>query len=190
MAKDEKKVEEAVPPVTPMEQPASPAPVVTVDPVLFQQILDRMAAQDEIIANLRASVSQGKLAAVENAKKPVGNPVAYLKVLDGKPVISWKSEKSQILYNPSNPEVAVGEILKAKYFFTDGTDSGPIDQVLFTRVGDMVRGEVLEGLKGLKDPDLKEVTLHFTELVTTDDDLKEKFILPSDLKINKNFLNP
>lgn len=149
-----------------------------------------MTALEEDNKTLRATVSQNDLAAVEKAKKPMGLPVAYLKVLNGKVVVSSKSEKPQILYNPSNPEVAVGEILKARYFYMDGTDSGPIDQVEFTRTTDKIEGTILEGLKGIKDSELKEVTLHFTKLITTDEDLAKSFVMPADIKINKNFLNP
>jgi hypothetical protein len=178
----------AEPVVTPMATPPVVAPVI--DQTTLATILARMAAQDDEIATLRKTVSQNDLAAVEKAKKPMGLPVAYLKVLNGKVVVSSKSEKPQILYNPSNPEVAVGEILKARYFFLDGTDSGPIDQVEFTRTTDKLEGTILEGLKGIKDSDMKEVTLHFTKLITTDEDLAKSFVMPADLKINKNFLNP
>lgn len=174
------------PVVTPMESASASTP----DKDTLSSILERMAALEEDNATLRQAVNQGKLIEAENAKKPVGNPIAYLKVLNGKVVTSWKSEKPKYLYNPSNPEAPIGEILQATYFFIDETSSGPIDQVEFTRNGDKVEAEVVEGLKGLKDPDVKEVTLHFTKLVTTDEEIQSKFVLPADLKINKNFLNP
>ena len=84
---------------------------------------------------------------------------------------------------------AIGEILKAIYFFIDGTNSGVIDQVEFTRATDKVIADVVEGWKAIKDSEVKEVTLHFKELITTDEDLKAKFVMPADYKINKNFLN-
>lgn len=175
-----------VPPVTQMVPPAVPA----IDAVMLENILRRLEAQDDEIATLRASVSQNKLEAVEKSKKPAGLPVAYLKVLDGKVVTSWKSEKPQYIYNPANPEVPIGEILKARYFFLDGGDTGPIDQTEFVRSVDKIEASILEGDRGLKDPEVKELTLRFTKLITTDEDLAARFVLPADLKINKNFLNP
>lgn len=180
----EQVIEEPV--VIPMEK----AVASVVDQPTMAQVMDLLNAQAEELSTLRASVNQSKLTAVENAKKPVGLPTAYLKVLNGKVVTSWKSEKPEFLYHPNNPEVPIGEVLKATYFFIDGTNSGPIQQVEFTRNIDLVKGEILEGLKGLKDSEVQEVTLHFTEFVTTDADLRKNFVLPEDLKINKNYLNP
>ena len=183
---DEVKNEEPV--VTPME--TKPAPVIpTVDPELFAQMMARMTALENRNSILEQAVSKNDLLAAQAKNKPAATPTAYLKVLNGKVVVSWKSEKAQYLFNPSNPEAAIGEILKATYFFIDGTNSGVIDQVEFTRTGDKVIADVVEGWKAIKDSEVKEVTLHFKELITTDEDLKAKFVMPPDYKINKNFLN-
>ena len=183
---DEVKNEEPV--VTPME--TKPAPVIpTVDPELFAQMMARMDALESRNKILEQAVSRNDLLEAQNKNKPAATPTAYLKVLNGKIVVSWKSEKAQYLFNPSNPEAAIGEILKATYFFIDGTNSGVIDQVEFTRTGDKVIADVVEGWKAIKDSEVKEVTLHFKELITTDEDLKAKFVMPADYKINKNFLN-
>jgi hypothetical protein len=183
---DELKTE--VPAVTPME--TKPAPVIpTVDPELFAQMMARMTALENRNTVLEQAVSKNDLLAAQAKNKPAATPSAYLKVLNGKIVVSWKSEKPEMFYNPSNPEVVVGEALKAKYFFIDGTDSGIINQTDFTRTGDKVLADVVEGWKAIKDVEVKEVTLHFRELITTDEDLKAKFVMPADYKINKNFLN-
>lgn len=192
MAKDNKieelNIEE--PEVTPMATPPVVEPASVPASPTLDDILARMAVLEADNKNLRKAVNLGKLTEAENANKPDSLPVAYLKVFKGKVVTSWKSGTSQFIYNPSNPEFPIGEILKATYFFIDGSDSGEVDQVEFTRTGDRVEAEVVEGMKGLKDPDSKEVTLHFTKLITTDEDLQNKFELPVDFKINKNFLNP
>jgi len=172
----------------PVEKPVAPV-IPTVDPELFAQMMARMTALEQRNTVLEQAVSKNDLLAAQAKNKPAATPTAYLKVLQGKVVVSWKSEKAQYLFNPSNPEAAIGEILKARYFFIDGTDSGIIDQVEFTRAGDKVIADVLEGWKAIKDSEVKEVTLHFKELVTTDEDLRVKFVMPADYKINKNFLN-
>lgn len=182
--------EEVVPEVTAMENPPVVEPASVPEKITMEDILARMSVLEEDNKTLRKAVNQGKLAEAENANKPDSLPVAYLKVFKGKVVVSWKSGQSQFIYNPSNPEAPIGEILKATYFFIDGTDSGEVDQVEFTRSNDRVEAEVADGMKALKDPEFKEVTLHFTKLITTNEELQSKFELPSDLKINKNFLNP
>jgi len=170
-----------------VQQPAPAIP--TVDPELFAQMVARMDALEKRNSILEEAVSKNDLIAAQNKNKPAATPSAYLKVLNGKVVTSWKSEKAQMLFNPTNPEVTVGEILKARYFFSDGTDSGVIDQVEFTRATDKVLADVVEGWKAIKDSEVKEVTLHFRELITTDEELKKSFVMPADTKINKNFLN-
>ena len=171
-----------------METPPAPT-IPTVDPELFAQMMARMTALENRNSILEQAVSKNDLKAAQDKNKPAATPSAYLKVLTGKVVVAWKSEKAQYLFNPSNPEAAIGEILKATYFFIDGTNSGPIDQVEFTRCTDKVLADVVEDWKAIKDSETKEVTLHFRELITTDEDLKAKFVMPADLKINKNFLN-
>jgi hypothetical protein len=176
-----------VPLVTPMEKPAAPV----IDQKTLASILARMDAQDAELKTLRSSVSQSKLTEVENKLKKPANPTGFLKVFRGKVVVGWKSEQSELLRNPANPDFIVGEVLKCRAFFIDGADSGIVDQVEFTHaLTDRLEGEVLEGLKGIRDNELKEVTLHFTKLITTDEALAASFVMPPDYKINKNFLNP
>lgn len=181
-----------VPPVTPMEQSATPAPV-SVDQATMKLILDRMEAQDKEIETLRASVSQNKLAEVEKNKKKVGLPTAKLKLFNNKVVVGWKADRTvkPYIFNPTNPEVVVGEQLKTTVLYIDGTDSGLIDQREFTEAKtDSVVGEVKEGLKALLDSEVEEVTLHFVEVISVDEDFKKAFVMPADYKINKKFLNP
>lgn len=198
MAEDNKPTnEDEVPPVTPMvKQPAAstPAPVATpvIDQATLNSILARMNAQDEEIATLRASVDKNRLAAVDKAKKPIGLPTTLLAVMNGKIVVNWKSDKTfpTYIFNPTNPVAPVGENLKATYFFSDGSDSGIIDQTRFTQNIDRAKFEIVEGLKAIKDPETKEVTLHFVELITTDEDVKNTFVPPADFRLNIKYLNP
>lgn len=184
-----KEKEITVPPVTPME----PTPVPVIDKATVDNILALLEAQGEELKTLRASVSQNKLAEIEKSKKKVGLPTAKLKLFNNKVVVGWKADRTvkPYIFNPTNPEVVVGEQLKTTVFYIDGTDSGLIDQREFTEAKtDSVVGEVKEGLKALIDPEIEEVTLHFTEVISVDEDFKKTFVFPTDFKINKKFLNP
>lgn len=161
-------------------------PVSTLDRLMAQ-----IDSQAKDISLLRQAVNQNKLLDVENASKPAELPKAYLKVFMGKVVVGWKMAKTEMLYHPTNPNMPVGEILKSIYYFIDGTESEPVDQVAFTRCDDKVIVRIEDGVRAIKDPDVGKVSITFESLVTTDDDLKNSFILPSGrYEIHKNFLNP
>jgi len=95
-------------------------------------ILQKQAEQDKEIEILRDSVSRGRLEQAEDKRKDKELPRAYLKVFMGKVVIGWKSAAQKIVHNPTTG-LPVGEVLQATYQFIDGTDSGVVDQVEFTR---------------------------------------------------------
>lgn len=179
------------PEVTTMETPpAKVSPAIS--PEVLANIMALLESQGEELKTLRNSVNANKLAEVEKSKKPVGPPTVHLKILNGKPVIKWAADKTikPYTYHPTNPEVVVGETLKTTAYFIDGTNSGLIDQREFTDAKtDRLVGEVKEGLKGLLDPEVKEVTLHFIKVISIDQEFIDNFVMPADIKINKLYLN-
>lgn len=190
--------DEQVPPVTKSEGGVNEGQVVQLPADVLQRILGQLDAQDALIAKqgqelnvLRDSVSQGKLLDAQNKNKPAEMPKAYLKVFMGKTVIGWKTEKAEMLYHPNNPNVPVGEVLKGRYFFLEGGDSDVVDQVLFTRCEDRVIVRLTNTKEELRDPNLREVTIQFEQLITSDEELQANYQLPDkQIQINKNFLNP
>lgn len=176
--------------VQPEPQPKQP---MAIDPDLLKRILDqnselssRLAASDaradefaKQIDVLRESVSRGRLEDAEGKRKPVEKPRAFLAVWDGKPVIGWKSEKNQYVYNPLNPNSVAGELLKTRLFLLDGTDSGEIDQVAFTRLNDRTYVRKV----GEKRNDNNEVTAWVVEF-------EDQTIEPRQIEIHPQFINP
>ena len=152
-----------------------------------KDITIKQSELDEIlkrVSTLEQATSSSALEEVRNRNKGLKNPTAFLKVLTGKVVIGWKSEPAVLAYNPMNPNSVIGEVLKSKYYFLDGSDSGIIDQVLFTRTEDKVIVEILSD-------NGTHVKVRFIELVTSDIDLFGKFQLPKEiLEIRKDYLNP
>ena len=145
---------------------------------------DELSAILERLKILEQTASQNDLEEARSKNRPAELPSAYLKVFMDKIVIGWKSERPEMVYNPMNPNSIVGEILKSKYFFFDGSDSGTKDQVLFTRAEDRVMVRILSD-DGLK------VKIRFEKLITSNEDLKVSFKLPTEvLEIRKDFLNP
>lgn len=126
---------------------ASPKKMVPVDSDKLDAVLDRIKKQDEEISVLREAVSRSKLMEVEDKRKQRPNPRVFLKVMENKdgkkePVIGWKSSpENRILYNHENKPV--GEVLRATYYFNDGTDTGEIDQLAFTRTTEVAYGDVV-----------------------------------------------
>lgn len=171
---------------------------VTIPKDTLQKILDQLDKQDKTLAAnkeqmdiLRESVNTGKLADAENKRKPDEMPTAFLKVFMGKVVVGWKNEKTEMLYHPSNPDAAVGEVLKASYTFIDGTKSPIVDQVLFTRCDDRIIVRLLDGKNALRNEGLVDLNVRAESLISGDEDLRKSFELPKeDFKINRNFINP
>lgn len=123
-----------------VENPTAPA--VEVGKPVAEGMVAVPAAEwkkvQETLEILRESSNQGKLTQAENKRKPKELPRAYLKVYDGHIIVSWKSSKSDLIYAPNNPTTAIGEILKAEYFYFEGGSTGVIDQVYVNREEDRV----------------------------------------------------
>jgi hypothetical protein len=163
---------------------------VSIPTSVLDRLMTQIDSQAKDISLLRQAVNQNKLLDAENAAKPADLPKAYLKVFLGKIVVGWKMAKTEMLYHPTNPNMPVGEILKSVYYFIDGTESEPVDQVAFTRCDDKVIVRIVDGPSAVKNSEVGEVSISFESLVTTDEDLKRDFVLPSGTyKIHKNFLN-
>lgn len=179
------------PPVT-----TPPAPVVqqvTIPAETLERILKQLDDNAAEMKILRQAASTSRLTQAENKNKPKELPLGYLKVLNGKTVISWKSAKAETLRHPQNPDMVVGEVLKAVYYFLEGGDSGIVDQVDFTRCEDRVTFRFLDGKDVLKTPGLKEVRVKCESLITSDgnDELKASYKVPAqEFNININFINP
>ena len=171
---------------------------VTLPAEVLQKILGQLDRQEKQLqanaadmAILRQSVSQGKLLEAENKAKPNELPKGYLKVFMGKTVIGWKTVKAETFSHPTNPDVPVGEVLKSTYYFLEGGDSGPVDQILFTRDDDRVNVRILSTTEEMKNPFLTKVKVKFEELITNDEDLKTSYKLPEgEIEVSLSVLNP
>lgn len=161
--------ENVVPPVVPIEKDPSK---VTVEKSLLEKILQQNNKLEQELAILRQSVSQAKLAQAESKVRPKEKPRVYLKIFNGKIVTSWKSEKQEYLHSQVDGKV-IGEILKARYYYIDGTDSGIVDQVAFTRADEQAWARIIE-------------TRENTFLL----DFEDKSLFEGILEINKAFVNP
>lgn len=145
-----------------------------------------LKAMMDDIRDLKGAVSAQKLEESVKSNAPKSLPTAFLKIFMEKIVVGWKSEKAELMYHPSNSNVPVGEVLKATYFFIDGTDSGVVDQILFTRAEDRVNVSIAEDLGST-------VKVRFDEIIGSDPTLKDRLSLPKELEpyeIRKDFLNP
>lgn len=127
---------------------AAPKQMIEVDASKLDALLDQVKKQQNQIEILTESVSQGKLTDAENKRKPKANPRVFLKtwLKDGKDrlITSWKSNpENRLVYSAANPNVIVGEIIEAEYFFSDGETTGMIEQVRMTRNEGRAYGEVV-----------------------------------------------
>jgi hypothetical protein len=122
---------------------------------------------------LRESVSRGRLEQAEDRHKEKELPRAYLKRFQDKVVIGWESTAAKIIHNPTTG-LAVGEVLQANYKFNDGTESGPIDQVEFTRAEEREHVRIQERV------DSQTVRVKFENLALSQEpfDIKEVFLNP------------
>ena len=155
--------------------------------------LEKMITQFNDMA-LEIKEIKAKQNAGQDLDKPKerGNNRVFLKVLrdvDNKPhiITSWKSsEHNRLVYSPNDANVVVGEILKSKYYSSiDGFESDDVDQVYFTRSGELVHGEVVK----------KEGNVDFIKLDKLSDnageDTKELFNSIKDIvKVEISFVNP
>lgn len=159
-------------------------PEIKVSASLMQQILDNQEKQEEQIKVLREAANQNKLISAENSRKPKDLPSAFLKVFMGKVVTSWRSDVAQLIYGNNGAGAPVGEILKATYFFSDGTDSGSIEQVMFTREDTRLVCRII-GQNG------SDLILQPDHLETNNENLRQDFVMPPEnLTVNQNFVNP
>lgn len=172
------------------ELPVAPENV-SVPKDLLDRLIDRLDNQEKDIKILRQAASQGKLSEAEAQNRPDELPKAYLKVLMGKVVVGWRTFKAELFTHPTNPSVPVGEVLKSVYIFLDGTESDPIDQVVFTRTDDKVFVRLLDGKDALSGSSVGTVRVRFESLETTDEELRNTFVMPEgEFEVKKSSLNP
>jgi hypothetical protein len=192
MPKEELKVKDETTSVLNNEkiEPGIIEPLETIVPVSAEETVTLKASElksmMDDIRDLKGAVSAQKLEESVKSNAPKTLPSAFLKIFMEKIVVGWKSEKAELMYHPSNSNVPVGEVLKATYFFVDGTDSGVIDQVLFTRAEDRVNVSIVEDLG-------TSVKIRFDSITSSDSTLSERLQMPKDLEpyeIRKDFLNP
>lgn len=164
---------------------------VSVPKDLLDRLIDRLDNQEKDIKILRQAASQGKLSEAEAQNRPDELPKAYLKVLMGKVVVGWRTFKAELYNHPTNPSVPIGEVLKSVYIFLDGTESDPIDQVVFTRTDDKVFVRLLDGKDALSGSSVGTVRVRFESLETTDEELRSTFVIPEgEFEVKKSSLNP
>lgn len=147
MEKENKKIDD-----TTMSVP----PVMEVPVDKMQSMLDRMdsmekrlTAKDSEIAALNQTVSQTRL---QEAKANIDvdkRKRVHFKKVRGKVVIGWpesvgEDKKNELIYSPLNPSSPIGELLKCRYYFIDGTKSDLIDQVELTRSSEEVFARIVE----------------------------------------------
>lgn len=171
------KKEEPVVPQTPPAAAEQPK-VMEVPIEKMQGILDRLdkletekKSQAEEIAVLNQTVSKTRLDEAKANLDVDKRPRVHFKVIDGKVVIGWKTDKNEIIFNPSS-NLPVGEVLKSTFYFADGTDSGSIDQIKLTRSTEQVHARVIE--------DLGDTAML---------EFEDKSILDKPIQIHKRFWN-
>jgi len=137
------------------EEPAEEIKVETPKPegiFVDSKKLDKMVGDFNEMA-LKVKSMEEQMHAGENLDKPKerGNNRVFLKIIrdvDNKPHIITSSKSSfnnRLVYSPTNANVVVGEILQAEYYSSiDDWSSGKVDQVYFTRSGELVYGEVIK----------------------------------------------
>lgn len=161
--------------VAPPVEPTKPATVeIAVDKM--QAVLDRVDALEKSNAALRETVSSTRLQEAEEKQGADMRPRVHFKKLHGKVVIGWpdglgEEKKAEIIFNPAT-NMPIGEILKCVYYFHDNTKSELIDQIEFTRAGD------LEFARVIQDGD-EDALLEF----------ENKAIFPEPVRIKKKYWN-
>ena len=164
--------------------PLNVPPVMEVPVDKMQSMLDRMDAMDKRltekdseIAALNATVYQTRL---QEAKANIDvdkRPRVHFKKVRGKVVIGWpetvgEDKKNELIYSPNNPSSPIGELLKCRYYYIDGTKSDLIDQVELTRSSEEVFARIVEN-KG------NFVVVEF----------EDKSVLSTPIEVHKKYLN-
>lgn len=164
------------PVITPAAAPASEG-TVSVPASEWKKVLETLEV-------LKEASNQNKLLDAEQKRKPKEFPRAFLKVFKGKVVTSWKSGPAELIYSQVNPGQVVGEKLQAEYCFIDGTTSGMVDQVLFTREEDRAWVRIKK-----KEKDSPKLTVEFesgTSALGQQLDVK----VGDQIEIDMSFINP
>ena len=153
---------------------------VEVDADVLKKIMDDQATMQGQIATLTEdnkiledSVSQSRLDEAKGKRKVKALPRAHLKRLEGKLIISWESYPGNKVVKNSSTGRVVGEILKGKYHFLGGGDTGFIDQTTFTDSNDLVYVRIKRDLG-------EKVVVEF----------EDKKVYAELLEIHKDFINP
>lgn len=163
---------------------------IAVDADVLQRILDNQKIQADTIDTLTKAVSANKLAQVVNSKKPKELPRMFLKVFRGKVVTGWRTAASRYIYGTSGT-APIAEVLQSIYHFSDGSETEPLDQVEFTHEDTRLWCRLQEGIKAIQDPDVRMYTLIAEQLETSDEVLRNEFVMPTDaISIDRNFVNP
>lgn len=172
MEKEIKKVEVITPPV--MEVPVDK----------MQSMLDRLdsmetrlTAKDSEIAALNQTVSQTRLQEAKANLDVDKRSRVHFKKVRGKVVVGWpesvgEDKKNELIYSPNNPSSPIGELLKCRYYYIDGTKSELIDQVELTRSSEQVFARIVED-KG------NFVLVEF----------EDKSVLSTPIEVHKKYLN-
>lgn len=145
------KKDEEVKATAPVEPVKAPEPeMVTVPASQLKTVLDKVEALEKssqedrkTISALEQTVSKTKLDEAKASADQDKRARVHFKLIDGKPVVGWKSVKNEVIFNPTT-NMPMGEKLTAIFYFPDGTDSGEIDQIKLTRATGQAYARVVE----------------------------------------------
>jgi len=109
----------------------------------------RLSDKDSEIAALNQTVSQTRLQEARANIDVDKRPRVHFKKVRGKVVIGWpesvgEDKKNELIFSPSNPSSPVGEALKCRFYYLDGTKSEMLDQVELTRANEQVFARVIQ----------------------------------------------
>lgn len=168
---EEKKEDVALPEVSAPEDKT-----VEVKESQLAAVLEMVEKQSKEIETLKSTVSSVRYKEAEERLGKDNRSRVHFKVLRGNVVVGWPDKgspdkRNELLVNPTN-NLPVGEILKSKYYFVDGTESDMIDQVEFVRSSDL---------------EYARITQDHGETVEVE--FENKGIVPNTITVNKKFLN-
>jgi len=152
-----------------------------VDKSKLDAVVKLIHNQNEEIAILKDAVSQGRLGLARDKRLKKGGRRVFLKVFTDKKgeehlITGWKSSpENKIIYSETTG-MPVGEIIMAKYYFHDGSDSGDIDQIRVTRIEKLAYADVEK-----EDNETGDFYLRMDDTDKWGRDL---------IKVNKTFVNP
>jgi len=126
---------------------------ITVKQSKLDSILARLDSLESENILLRSSVSRSKLEQAETKRRPGEKKRCFLKVMKnnaGKDalVIGWKSSSENRMIIDPRTHYPIGEVLRATYYFNDMSNTGEIDQVLFTKSKEVAFATILEKQQG------------------------------------------